>query len=103
MITFTQYLRPDGRKRTTYIERTPEIHKLADWLRTRGCYFEIEETTIGTVVMYVENDEHFDSEPVAMEICGNNEDVPKSVDKMIRGAVKRLSDKLIEERMYRPT
>lgn len=82
MIPFTQYLRPDGRKRSINIERPAEVEELAMKLVRRGLRLEAEELCTGEVSFTV-----FDGEKdIAIEICPNGPDVPHAVDRLIKDA-----------------
>lgn len=83
---FTQFLRPDGRRRETEIHRSPEIEALANGLAMQGYSFEIEELSTGDVSMEVVKHGGDDPEVIAGEICRNGPEVPIAVDKMIRDA-----------------
>jgi hypothetical protein len=86
-IVFTQFLRPDGRRETVWIERTAEVAALAKAIVEAGGRFEIEELMDHTVSMAVEKG---DDGPVAMELCKNGPDVLDAVDRLVREAAARL-------------
>jgi hypothetical protein len=105
-IPFTQYLRPDGRKRPVLIERPAEIEALAKAIIDAGYRFEIEELTTGEASMEILKDvpDPDINDSLAMEICPNGPTVgdvlgvPESVDKMIRDATAALeAAKLIRD------
>jgi hypothetical protein len=85
MIPFTQYLRPNGRKRAAEIDRSPEIEQLAHEFIDRGGYFECEELTTGHASLTAG---HSDAETgdVAIEVVVNGPDVPDAVDRLVRNA-----------------
>jgi len=79
-IPFTQYLRPDGRKRDVTIERSPEVEALAQRFIASGGKFECEELRTGeasfTAVKY--------GRDVAIELVPNGPAVPAAVDRVVR-------------------
>ena len=82
-IPFMQYLRPDGRKRPTSIDRPDDIATKAIRIIAAGYRFEIEELTTGDVSMTIfDPDKGID---VAIEVCPNGLAVTASVDKLIKG------------------
>lgn len=92
MIHFTQYLRPDGRKKSIAIFRPDEIQSKADRLeKCFYCVFEIEELRNGTISMTVEQRGQEDHGPVAMRVCNNGARIPEMVDEMILEATKNLT------------
>lgn len=80
-IPFIQYIRPNGLKRPTSIDRPADIEKKAYDLISIGIKFEIEELTTGQVSM----DASFpDSDyPLAGRICNNGPEVSEHVDSMV--------------------
>lgn len=89
-IRFTQYLRPNGRKRITEIERTPEIVLLANKFIIAGGWFESEELTTGQVSLtacFMIDEEPQD---IAFEIIPNGPGVPEAVDRLVHKAIKFL-------------
>lgn len=91
-VVFTQYLRPNGRQTTVWIERSPEIAALAQQVLAAGYHFDIEELMDRTVSMTVESNIPHDDEqaPIAIELCPNGPEVPAAVDRLIRTAAERI-------------
>lgn len=88
-IVFTQYLRPDGRQRTVWVERSPEIVALATRIIASGYHFDIEELADRTVSMTCEPnapDADGEDQPIAMELVPNGPAVLDAVDRLIRAA-----------------
>lgn len=87
VIPFTQYLRPDGRRKSVEIIRSQPIMDKAEQIIAAGYSFEIEELSNGMISMTISGyDPHIDEDgDVAHEICANGPDVPAKVDKMITG------------------
>lgn len=79
-IPFTQYLRPDGRKRPVDIERSPEIEAIAQRFIESGGKYECEELRTGhaslTAVKY--------GDDVAIELTMNGPLVPDAVDRLVK-------------------
>ena len=80
-IPFTQYLRPNGRKFQTSIERPKEIADKAFKLIDSGYRFEAEILTTGQVSFTIHD--IAEEEDVAIEICANGPLVPSAVDRLI--------------------
>lgn len=90
-IPFTQYLRPDGRKRDTSIERPDEVFTKAKAVIKAGGRFEIEELQDGTVSMTVEHpDAEEEGQSVSHLLCPNGPAVPATVDRLVEDAYLRL-------------
>lgn len=92
-IYFTQYLRPDGRKSAVKIDRPDHIAKAADFIRSNGFRFEIEELTTGEVSMTI-SDDHDDYHRM---LCPNGPEVPATVDELVKtfdlaDAIKRRKE-----------
>lgn len=91
-VTFTQYLRPDGRTRATWIERSAETAAAASALRAAGCRFDIEELQTGEVSMTVErDDEDGETAVLAHEVCANGPAVLDAVDRLVAAAAKEAA------------
>lgn len=82
-IPFTQFLKPDGRKRSVEIDRPAKIEDMATKLYLAGYRFEIEVLQTDEINM-----ETLDSqgELVCGEICANGPPVEQAVDRMITNA-----------------
>jgi hypothetical protein len=86
-IEFTQYLRPDGRRTLTEIDRPPKIEALARQIVERGGRFESEHLTTGHAsftVAYMGDD-------IAIRVCQNGPDVPAAVDQLVIDAAGKLN------------
>ena len=92
MITFIQYLLPNGRMKETSINRSKEIEELAKEITNLGYLFEIEVLSTGHVNMEIVDPSDLDNNkpPIAGELCLNGPAVPESVDKMVKQAAKKL-------------
>lgn len=89
-IPFTQYLRPDGRKRAVSIERPAEVVEVAHRLITAGYRFECEELATGHVSLTVV-DPH-DEGDIAIQVVPNGPEVPNAVDRLIADAMKHMEN-----------
>jgi hypothetical protein len=78
-IPFTQFLRPNGKRREVLIDRPDEIAAKAQAIMEAGFRFEIEELTNGYVNMTVSDD----NSDYARELCPNGPRVPRTVDALI--------------------
>lgn len=82
MISFTQYLMPDGRRQEVQIERPKEIEDLALEAYRQGWALECEmlpdyETVSFTITDDLEGD-------LAHELCKNGPEVEEAVDRLLR-------------------
>ena len=78
-IPFTQYLRPDGRKKEGGFDRPQEIYDRAMKIIEKGHVFEIEVLTTGHVSITISNGK----EDVAIELCKNGPEVLTTVDELV--------------------
>lgn len=88
-VVFTQYLRPNGRKCTVWIEQLPATVALARQLEQAGYRFECEELTTGAVSLTVEppdtDSDDYDG-PTAIQVIPNGPRVPPAVAHLIEDA-----------------
>lgn len=92
-LTFTQYLRPDGRtQQITCHVQEPEVAEAARRLTEAGARFEAEVLTTGEVSFTVEADgEDGEDQLLAIEIVPNKvPDVPEAVNRLLLAAAERL-------------
>lgn len=80
-IPFTQFLRPDGRRRAVTIERPQDIEAKANKIIAAGYEFQCEELSTGQCSFTI-FDPH-DEEDVAIEVCENGPHVPFAVDRLV--------------------
>jgi len=94
MITFTQYLLPNGEKRPVSIVRPEEIEALAEKVRSIGARFEIECLRTGDVSLecVLRGDE---TQILSSAMCSNGPGIGFVVDILVREAY----DSAIERRM----
>lgn len=85
MIPFTQYLRPDGRKREVEVDRSPEIEQLAQEFIAKGGHFDCEKLTTGHASLTAGHPDADDTD-IAIEVVMNGPDVPEAVDRLIKRA-----------------
>lgn len=104
MIPFTQFLRPDGRRKETGLEATPEVEAKARKLIEAGCVFEIEvlnnDMVSAEVVRERKNPGLADEDPevVAWAMCPNTAEVPPAIAKMVEEAFNALHLQLTENK-----
>ena len=85
-IPFTQYLRPDGRKRPVSVEMPDDIEALAFAFIERGGWFEVEELTSGHASLtacHIVDDEPQD---IAIRVVENGPPVVPAVEALVREA-----------------
>lgn len=83
MIPFTQYLRPDGRKRETGIERPRDIEDAAQRFIASGGWFEAEELATGEASLTACREVDGEPQDIAAEVVPNGPEVPAAVDRLI--------------------
>jgi hypothetical protein len=86
MIPFTQYLRPNGTKRATGIEASPELSAKAQAIIDAGFRFECEVLSNGYVHLTISNDQ----DDHARIICQNGPQVPQAVNRLVTNFFNRL-------------
>lgn len=91
MIQFTQFLRPDGDKRSTLVSRGKDVEEKARRLKEAGLKLEAEILPTGVVSFTV-----FDpgtEEDIAIELSPNGPEVGDAVDRLIERAIKWLDER----------
>lgn len=83
-IEFTQYLMPNGRQDTVWIERPDAVVEKAKTLRAAGFRFECEMLSDYQTISLTIHDPQAE-EDVAIEVIPNGPAVPEAVDRMILG------------------
>jgi predicted hotdog family 3-hydroxylacyl-ACP dehydratase len=85
-IPFTQFLRPDGRRRAVEFAGSAEIEAMAQAFIARGGWFECEELNTGqaslTACALVDDE----PQDVAGQIVMNGPEVPAAVERLVREA-----------------
>ena len=92
MIPFTQYVRPNGRRRNEMFDAEPEIEALADRFIAAGGRYECEvltdEITVSlTACMRVDGED----KDIAIQLCPNGPEVPAAVERLVHASVEKLS------------
>lgn len=88
-IRFTQYLRPDGRKRVVSIERPASVVEAAHKLIKAGYRFECEELSTGHASLTVVDPD--DEGDIAIQVVPNGPAVPDAVDRLVAEATKHMN------------
>ena len=83
-IPFTQFMRPDGRRKTITITRSPEVNTTALSLIDDGYCFTAEVLTNGMVSLACVDPE--DQRDIAIEVCMNDGQIPARVDRLVEKA-----------------
>jgi hypothetical protein len=91
MINFTQYLRPNGRKRLVEIERSAEIEQRAKAFIDQGGCFECEELSTGYVSLTASHP-YCDTGDVSIVIVANGPPIEEGVDRLVNKATQWLAD-----------
>ena len=81
IVPFTQYLRPDGRRREVFIEVSPELAAKAHTLIARGLAFECEELSTGQASLTITDPEEGDLD---IRVVPNGPGVREAVEDLIR-------------------
>ena len=79
MVTFTQYLLPEGRRKEIQIVRSAEIEALAHSFIEAGGKYEAEILRTGEVSLTA----HMDGEDMKIVLCENGPKVPDAVDRLV--------------------
>lgn len=88
MIPFTQYLLPDGKKRTVYIMMPDETEDQAQKLIDFGCHFDIEILTTGLVSMTCE----MDDATLGIEICTNGPAIDTAITNLVSRSTQSMKE-----------
>lgn len=83
-IPFTQYLRPDGRKRPAEIEMPDDIEALAFAFIERGGWFEVEELTTGHASLTACHIVDGEPQDIAIRVVENGPPVVPAVEALVR-------------------
>ena len=87
-VSFTQFLRPDGRRREVTIDVPADIAESADTLISMGARLEIEVLLDGTVSATIERyKKNRGTEVLAIELCNNGPEVPIAINRLIKDAL----------------
>lgn len=92
-IPFTQYLRPDGRKRAEVIDMPPDIEALADQFMASGGWYECEVLGTGHVSLTACMNRPDGDNDIAIELCANGPPVVEAVEKLVRKSVNHIIEK----------
>ncbi|NIN00508.1 MAG: hypothetical protein GTO24_21220 [candidate division Zixibacteria bacterium] len=88
-IQFTQFLLPDGRRRTVEIDMSEEVEAKAKTIVGQGYSFEIEILTTGLVHMDCNNGE----DVLSNAICENGPEIIECVEKIVNESYERLESR----------
>lgn len=80
-ITFTQYLRPNGKKLMVVIDMDKDTEDKAIKLIQHGCHFEIEVLNTGLVAMY--SYKRDDEDCISIKLCENGPSIVEGVKELI--------------------
>ena len=89
MVKFTQYMRPDGRRKAVAIDCDKSTERKAEEVIKAGYGFSVEVLVSGEVSFTCEECSDED-EVVAHEICPNGPQVPGAVVRLINTAYRSL-------------
>ena len=92
-IPFTQYLRPDGRRRAVEIDMSQEVEDLAKRFIAAGGRYECEELTTGYASLTAVYEVDSEDQDIAIEVCPNGPEVPERVEKLVRRSILRLKER----------
>jgi hypothetical protein len=90
-IPFTQYLRPDGRRRPTEIDMPGEVEALAHKFIGAGGRFESEELMTGHVSLTAVHTVEDEPQDIVIEVCANGPAVPDAVERLVHAADRWLT------------
>lgn len=83
LVPFTQYLRPDGRKRQEFIVRPADICAKAQAFIDSGGWFECEVLTTGHVSLTACANVDDEPQDIDIEVVQNGPGVGEAVDRLI--------------------
>jgi hypothetical protein len=87
-IPFTQYLRPDGRRRDEAIDRSAEVEALADKFIAAGGRYECEVLTTGHVSLTAAYDVNGEQQDIAIKVFTQRPGlIGEKVDELVRESV----------------
>jgi len=92
-IPFTQYLRPNGRRRDVEIDMPQEVEDLAKSFIAAGGRYECEELTTGHASLTAVYEVDGEDQDIAIEVCPNGPEVPPRVEKLVRTSILRLKER----------
>lgn len=93
-IEFTEYVLPRGRSRMQWIDRPEEIERLAQEFIDSGGRYECEILTTGHVSLTAVHKVDGEDQDIAIEVCGNGQEVPDRVDRLVRKSVEFVKERL---------
>ena len=85
-IPFTQYLRPDGRKRPVSIEMSEEIESEAQAFIEDGGWFEVEELMTGHASLTACRVVDDEPQDIAIRVVPNGPGIDTAVEELVREA-----------------
>ena len=88
LIPFTQYLRPDGRKRSTFISVHTDVAKKARSIMARGLAFECEVLATGEASFTITDPEEGDLD---IRVVPNGPGVRDAIECMVREFAERIA------------
>jgi hypothetical protein len=91
-IPFTQYLRPNGRRRDVEIDRPSDIQALARRFIESGGRYECEHLTTGEASLTAVKEIDGEEQDIAIEVVPNGPEVPAAVDRLVRASAARFAD-----------
>ncbi len=89
-VTFTQFLRPNGRREEIWIVRPHDIAAKADAIKAAGYRFEAEVLTTGHVHIDVCGDVDGEDVQLSSRIVDNGPEVLTAVDELVLEAHARV-------------
>lgn len=87
-MTFTQHLRPHGKKRSIEIKVPEAIETMAESLLLQGVKFEAEVLTTGEVSLTAETWNVDEVGALAHEIVPNGPEVTEAVERLVHTAMR---------------
>lgn len=89
-VPFTQFVRPNGRRRELSIWRPDDIKELARRFIEAGGWFECEELSTGQVSLTACKEVQGEPQDIEIEVGPNGPAVLDAVDRLVRKAAKHL-------------
>lgn len=92
-IEFTQYLLPDGRKKSITMDAPADIAGMANTVKERGGVFEAEILTTDEVSLTV----LYNEEDIAIEVVPNGPGIGEAVARLVKSALTHLNGEEVDD------
>lgn len=91
-ISFTQFMRPNGKQVLLTVNTTPEVEAIANKVIEAGGRFTVEQLMSGLVSLAVEYSYDHEVGDIAIELYNNGPAATEAIDKLVAKAWKRIQE-----------